>query len=67
MLKKYLTNLKRLDLFYALKGYRKVVENKGLSKIRLTHNILHKTILKSIVYKPIFLKTNLNSIYYEII
>ena len=59
---------KRKNFFYAIKGYRKLVKNRKLSHIRLLHNNIHHTTIKSIYFKPVSLFSENNiSIKFEII
>ena len=67
MVKNYFKKYKRNNLFYAVRGYRKFIQEKKLHEIRLKHNNMHHTVIKSISFKPSFFSSTSNVINQEII
>ena len=60
MIRRYLKKQKRSDLFYAVKGYRKLINKKKLISMRSMHNKIHNSMIKSISFKPFFVKLSKN-------
>ena len=50
---KFLLKNRRTSLFFALRGYRKLLKNKRLKDVRLELNQLHHTEIQSLSFKPI--------------
>lgn len=54
MINKILKKRERTNSFYAIVGYRKILQEKKLKEIREEQNKLHHTKIKTIFFKPLF-------------
>ena len=50
---KFFLKNRRANLFFAIRGYRKLLKNKKLKDVRFEHNQLHHTEIKSLSFNPI--------------